>query len=206
MIKKIMPIILIIILSGCVKVNSTEQLRRDGSMNVLVIIQSPYFSLTDSINKSITPNPNITHIIDFINSSIIYYFPKANLSENDLFISKNESPDLKIEPSGFLAGDTFKYSQEFSFPYYYYTYSANFSNASFSGPSNYNTTEIMEISQDYGIDYDIIYFGELSKTNGEELTGKKVRFNYEEGKEYYLTFKEFFLFNWIGRMIEQSSI
>jgi hypothetical protein len=64
----------------------------------------------------------------------------------------------------------------------------------------------MEISQEYGIDYDIIYFGELSKTNGEELTGKKVRFNYEEGKEYYLTFKEFFLFNWIGRMIEQSSI
>jgi hypothetical protein len=206
MIKKIIPIIFIILLSGCVKVNSTEQLRRDGSMNVLIVIQSPYFSLTDSINKSIAPNPNITYIIDFMNSSIIYYFPKANLSENDLFISKNESSDLKIEPSGFLAGDTFKYSQEFRFPYYYYIYSANFSNASFKGASNYNSTAIMEISQDYGIDYDIVYFGELSKTNGEELSGKKIRFNYEEGKEYYLTFKEFFLFNWIGRMIEQSSI
>jgi hypothetical protein len=102
MIKKIIPIIFIILLSGCVKVNSTEQLRRDGSMNVLIVIQSPYFSLTDSINKSIAPNPNITYIIDFMNSSIIYYFPKANLSENDLFISKNESSDLKIEPSGFL--------------------------------------------------------------------------------------------------------
>jgi hypothetical protein len=54
----------------------------------------------------------------------------------------------------------------------------------------------------YDINYDIIYFGELVTTNGEELNNKKVRFSLNNQSNYNLTFKEFFLTNWLSRIIE----
>ncbi|MDD4354010.1 MAG: hypothetical protein PHN56_06155, partial [Candidatus Nanoarchaeia archaeon] len=145
---------------------------------------------------------SLTSINERINNTLIYYFSDVNPFESDLFLSNNQSEDLHINASGFLGSNTFKYTKEFKFPYYFYYYTADFENVSISGDEMLNKSAMLEYLPQYDINYDIIYFGELVTTNGEELNNKKVRFSLNNQSNYNLTFKEFFLTNWLSRIIE----
>ncbi|MDD5499756.1 MAG: hypothetical protein PHT91_02680 [Candidatus Nanoarchaeia archaeon] len=199
--KKELFLISIIFLSGCVQMNTTQELRRDGTMNVIVIINSPYFTLADAINDSLIPNPELNPVSERINNTLIYYFSKANPFSDNLFLSSNATNDLMIDSSGFLAGNTFKYETRFRFPYYYYYYSADFSSPSIQGEI-FNESEILSLASMQDINYDIIYFGELVSTSGEEVDEQKVRFSAASNQNYSLTFREFFISNWIKRLTE----
>lgn len=201
--KAIIPLFAILILfSGCVRLNATEELKRNGLMNVLVIFDSSYFSISNSINSSIMPNPSLNSITERINNTLIYYFSDVNPFVTDLFVNYNESDNLNINISGFLGSSTFKYATEYKFPYYYYYYTADFGNASIEGDDIFNKTYLLDSIPNYNIDYDIIYFGELVSTNGQKLDDKKIRFSPNNNSNYELTFKEFFLTNWLHRIIE----
>jgi len=200
--KKELLTISLILLSGCVKMNSTQEFNRDGTINVIVLVNSPYFTLLEAINDSIIPNPELSHFSERINNTLLYYFRKADPFSQDLFLSSNLSGDLDINPSGFLGGNTFKYRKEFKFPYYYYYYSADFGQASIEAGEEFNKSKLLNMSTDQEVTYDLIYFGELVSTNGEELAVNKVRFYANDSKLYNLTFKEFFLNNWLMRLTE----
>jgi len=200
--KLIIPLLAALVLfSGCVRMSATEQLKRDGSMNVLVIFDSAYFTITDTLNSSILPNPNLTSVTERINNTLIYYFSNVNPLEDDLFINANESNDLAINASGFLGGNTFKYTEKFIFPYYHYYYSADFGNISIES-EQLNESFLLELVPAYTMEYDIIYFGELVSTNGQEVEKNRIRFTFVPSSKYELTFKEFFITNWISRLIE----
>jgi hypothetical protein len=193
---------ILMLFSGCVRLNTTQELKRNGLMNVLVIFDSSYFTISNSINSSIMPNPDLDSITERINNTLVYYFSNVNPFQSDLFININHSDYLKVNASGFLGGNTFKYNKVFKFPYYYYYYSANFGNASIEGHEVFNETYLLESIPDYDINYDIVYFGELVSTNGQELEKNKVRFSLNNISNYELTFREFFLTNWLARIIE----
>ena len=199
----IIPLLMILILfSGCVKLNTTEELKRNGLMNVIVIFDSSYFTISDLVNSSITPNPNLNPISERVNNTLIYYFSNVNPFESDLFVNSGENEYLGVNPSGFLGSNTFKYSTEFKFPYYYYYYTADFGNASIQGDDVFNKSYLLDLAQNYTIDYDVIYFGELVSTNGQEISDKKIRFSPQISNDYELTFREFFLINWLKRLTE----
>jgi hypothetical protein len=193
---------ILILFSGCVRLNATELLKRNGLMDIVIIFDSSYFTISDSINSSIMPNPKLDSITERINNTLIYYFSNVNPFNSELFINLNKSEDLDINISGFLGSDTFSYSTKFKFPYYYYYYSADFGNASITSDDMLNNSYLMDSISNYNIDYDIIYFGELVKTNGKKMDNNKVRFSLRNSSKYDLTFKEFFLTNWFVRLTE----
>jgi hypothetical protein len=201
--KLILPLFsILMLLCGCVNLNATQELKRNGLMDVIVMLYSPYFTISDSINASIMPNPQLNPVTERINNTLIYYFSNVNPFESDLFIGTNQSDYLQVNASGFLGSGTFKYSTEFKFPYYYYYYSADFMNASASGNDIFNESFLLESIPDFNADYDLVYFGELVSTDGAELGSNKIRFSVGNKSSYELTFREFFIANWLSRIIE----
>jgi hypothetical protein len=164
-------------------------------MNILVMFSSSYFSLIDSVNSSIMPNPMLKPSSERINNTLFYYFSNVNPFESELFLNSNENDYLNVDLSGFLGSQSFSYTHEFKFPYYYYYYTADFENISLESDEVFNKNYLINSLSGLDVNYDIVYFGELINTNGEKLDDNKVRFSVSNPKDYNLTFKEFFLTN-----------
>lgn len=200
----ILFLILIIFFSGCTKINTTYQLKRNGLIDAVFLIQSPYNLILSSINESLIMNNNLSGAEPFlINNTLVYFFENINLSSDELFFS-SPSDELKIDTKGMFSEDTYFLGQTFKFPYYYYNYTIYINEPLIESSDFFNNDELLNQASILDIEYDIVYFGSLVSTNGEELDNNKVRFKPDLTKknEYYLTFKDFFISNWIGRLMD----
>jgi len=195
----ILAIVLIVLISGCVEVNIDHKIERSGNSDiVLTFYGSPM--VLDTIKDDL--------LSEGIPSDVYY-----QEGTNSFSIIKNEiRTDEVFNTKGFDS----KFKKEFKFPYYYYTYSITAKKVEKEEMDSKKSGKGVAYDLGYNVgyesaknsievDYRVEVFGEITKTNGLKMSQNKVKFELdvfpEKDKTYYVEFKDFFLWSWIGSIL-----
>ena len=168
----------LLLLAGCGVVNIQQKLYRDGTFDISIEVNSQNEMFLNGMKNILEENP---------------VFEKAVVTETDEGYRYTLN---KVTMESFYTGkgdsifESIGIKKEFKFPYYYYT--ITLPNKGLED-SEYGA---MAMSASYIIEP----FGKIVDTNGVYTSDKKnqVKFNLLKEKNYYVTFRDFFLMAWIG--------
>jgi len=183
-------LITIILFSGCINLNVTQKINRDGSSDINLTIKSENSMLLTYFKQGIE------------NSSLAV--EKAIFSEGDNYISyywKDVYPIAPEESNVSIGKISIK--KEFKFPYYYIT--IKFDNSKNILEEYRETNNLTkEILNSIKFNYDFEVYGQIIDTNGIKLSNNKVRFDLLENKKYYVKFRDLFLTNWFWSLFSKK--
>ena len=170
------PLIFILLLSGCATINVYQKLYRNGEFDLTFEVISDNQFTSNALKESVGKEFKGGSYIETSNG-FKYILEKADinkvLGQNNISITDN----LGIK-------------KEFKFPYYYYTLTLK--NEGIADPK-YGS---MGVSCNYIIEP----FGKITDTNGIYFgDGKRaVEFDLMKSNDYYVTFRDFFISSWFG--------
>lgn len=182
---------LLVVLSGCVKMEASQKIRRSGASDFNFTVESEYLEL-----MNFTPEAIGKMGFAVENGEVIEGDGKLTVSWKDVYF-----PPVPTEAYGAdnasataLFGGA-AVSRKFSFPYF--LYSINFSSRGLGGGSSEN--ELAEqLMSGMRLDYRLETFGKIVETNGEKISDNSVRFDLKKKGEYYVVFRDFFLSSIFG--------
>lgn len=172
-------IIFVVIISGCIDIELTQKINRDGSSDINISAKSESSIILRTFGKSLEESGlSIDRAITTEEENKITY-SWENIYSKEAILS---------EPLNKTIIDVKK---EFNFPFYYTTITLDNSD---KGVIEKETSNISEaILSMMNINYNLEVYGEIVDTNGIRLSDKKVRFDLLKNKKYYVKFKDFFL-------------
>ena len=163
---------------SCGTITINQKIYRDWSFDLSIEAKSDNQAFLNLVKEGFEEN-QITEKATFVEqeSGFKYVLEKATIED----ISTEEGNSL-FESIGI--------KKEFKFPFYYYTISLK------------NKGSESEEFGSFGMSFDYMIepFGKITDTNGVYIGEDKqvVKFNLLKTKDYYLTFRDFFLSSWIG--------
>jgi len=194
---------LIVLLSGCVNIDTNINYRRNGLMNINITFSADDSEYAEGISqglKNVIVNPELTNQVYYYNTSDSFTYSFINVKPTNTLLISNDS---NIGMSPFINESGFSVSEEFIFPYYVYNCTIIFEND--EDLSQINDLN-MSIGEFYNAVYDVSYavnvFGTITATNGDltSTTGAHYNFDYTNPENFYVTLRDFFLFTWLGKL------
>lgn len=174
-----------LLLCGCVTINLNHTLYRDGSFDLSIEVKS---------DNEMFLNVGKEKLEQFSDSSDFWGINKGTLIENEegiKYIFERMTFDNFSTEYGNSLIESLGIKKEFKFPYYYYTITLK-----------NEDDEDLEYYSEYGVSLNYVLepFGKIIDTNGIYVgeDKKAVKFNLLRSKEYYVTFRDFFIFSWLG--------
>jgi len=202
MIKKIISSLLIlsiVLLSGCVQIDVYQKIKRNGNVDISLTFEAESPMILNTFKQDLEIDPSVQNK---------YTYEETDNSVTYKFIDIDSNKDAIFKENSMLNKDNYK--EEFKFPYYYYTYEIDMTKENIEEVKPQNDEESLfnesEMDSMFGemfkIGYTVEVFGKIVETNGNKMDDNKVKFNIgtNEGKIYYVKFKDFFLSNWFGRI------
>ncbi|MBI5001764.1 hypothetical protein HZC31_00095 [Candidatus Woesearchaeota archaeon] len=184
-------LVISLLLTGCGTVNFYQKLYRDGTFDITVEVKSSEQMFLTTVEQGLEESGMLKGAIRTEQADGYKYFiEKTTLAE----LNQTNASDSFIGSSGF--------KREFKFPYYYYTITII---------NEQNTSEEdSAFTGGFGFNYILEPFGKITDTNGFYTSDEKkaVQFNLMKSKTYYVTFRDFFLYSWIGgatKILEQEA-
>ena len=171
-------LLIALFLVGCGTININQKIYRDWSFDISIEVNSDNQAFLNLVKDGFEDNP-ITEKATIVEqeSGFKYVLEKATIED----ISTEEGNSL-FESIGI--------KKEFKFPFYYYTLSLK------------NKGSESEEFGSFGMSFNYMIepFGKITDSNGVYVGEDKrvVKFNLLKTKDYYLTFRDFFLSSWIG--------
>lgn len=167
-----------LLLTGCGTINIHQKLYRDGTFDLSIESKSDNAMFLNLVKEGFEESP-ITEKAILIEDEEGFKYLLEKTSLEDI---STESKDSMFESIGI--------KKEFKFPYYYYTITLK----------NEGSEDPEYGSMGMSVNYILEPFGKITDTNGVLLgeDKKTVKFNLMKTKDYYVTFKDFFIPAWIG--------
>lgn len=180
---------IVLLVTGCGTVNMYHKLHRDGTFDFSIGVKSDNEMFLNTM-KSAFEESALVEKATYIekDDGFTYVLEKVTLED----VSDEEEEESVLETIGV--------KKEFKFPFYYYTFTLK----------NKGTGDSEFGSMGMALNYIVEPFGKITDTNGVFIgeDKKKVKFNLMKTKDYYITFRDFFLFSWIGgasKIIERDA-
>jgi hypothetical protein len=197
-------ILSIVVLSGCVQVDVYQKIKRSGNVDMSLTFEAESPMILNTLKQDLEIDPSIQdkYTYEETDNSVTYRFTDIDLQKDNLFA---EEVDSETDTS-LLDKENYDFKKEFKFPYYYYTYEIDMTkgNTEELDAQEESLFDDSEIDSLFGemltIGYTVEVFGTIVETNGNRMDDNKVKFNIgvNTDKEYYVTFKDFFLSSWFG--------
>ncbi len=183
-----------VFLSGCIDVDVHQKLKRNGNMDLGITYSAPP-AVIDLLRDSVNLEGAEVFKFEETEDSLSFVFRDVNKALN---IGMFEEEEGELEEELFNP-ENFNLAREFSFPYYYFTYSINLSSRGGSrdvqGGIDDALGDVMSVS------YTVEVFGRIVDTNGVLLSNKEARFDLvNPDEEFRVVFRDFFLFTWFGSL------
>ena len=197
----ILSLILITLLSGCIEVTVHQKIKRSGKYDFNLTFRSDSKELLNSIKSGFEVNDPTSKKLTYLESkdSISYVFTDLD-PRTDLIVA----PDIAEGKTGSPQKKVWDLKKEFRFPYYYYTITWDLTQDTKQKESESELGDYFGKAFDemFKMGYIVEVFGKITETNGLRMEDNKVRFDVgmSTNKKYYVTFRDFFLFSWIGAL------
>lgn len=171
-------------LSGCVNMTVTQKLYRDGTSDLILELSS---------ENEFIRNSAFNQVMTEMEGAVVVETEKGfRITKEGIQVSDLEDK----ETAGIIADTGFK--KEFKFPFYYYTITIDNKGMESPEEDEFGFAEAMMGSMAFN--YVLEPFGTITETNGIYVgeSKKAVKFNLLQSKVYTVTFRDFFLWSWIG--------
>ena len=187
-----------ILVSGCVQIDVYQKIKRDGNVDMRLILKAESMMILNALKTDLEIDPSVQYTYKETDNSVIYEFSDIDPTEDVIFKKENAMSNK----------ENYRFEKEFRFPYYYFTYEIDIQpeetaqDDSAFGSDAFDSEMDSMLGEMFKIGYTVEVFGDIVETNGNRMSDEKVKFNIglTDDKVYYVKFKDFFLFTWIGSL------
>lgn len=181
----------VIVSAGCVSINVNHDLKKDGSSDIAMEVQSDSQLLRNSLKESLretlyTENAVLSEGEDSFKYSFEDVYVNGTVLEN-VGQESGESPDVNTERESGLIYTTYRVEID----------SEGMKPSDLNMDSGLGTSglgpspDTDSLTSGVELNYNVDPFGQVMETNGQRLEDGRVRFDLTEDKDYYIEFRAF---------------